>query len=161
NETFQYSWAQIRDINVGNGKYRTKFTGKYFLKIFLENVFENFWKNFWKIFFRFSSFFIADNIVTSCFAITLPFLYSIIAYPLFGLQKSFVKWLTFYFVLVLESHVCLGVGYCVSSFSPNIDFTIALLPAAIVPLIVFCGYLLDTSATPPYAGFLKHLSWYG
>ncbi|CAG5079727.1 Oidioi.mRNA.OKI2018_I69.PAR.g9340.t1.cds [Oikopleura dioica] len=163
NETFQYSWAQIRDVN-GSLLVSLLFVSILFM-VMVALRFMVQWpllqREVSDKIYRFSSFFIADNIVTSFFAIVLPFLYSIIAYPLFGLQKSFMKWLTFYFVLVLESHVCLGVGYCVSSFSPNIDFTIALLPAAIVPLIVFCGYLLDTSATPPYAGFLKHLSWYG
>lgn len=61
--------------------------------------------------FSFSAFFTADNIVSQSFAMTLPLLYSIVAYPLFGLQKSLIPWFNFYWILVIEGSVCLGVGY--------------------------------------------------
>ena len=47
-----------------------------------------------------------------------------------------------------------------SSFSPNVDFTIALLPAGIVPLIVFCGYIVNVDYIPTYIKPLRYLSWY-
>ena len=63
--------------------------------------------------FSFSAFFAAENFVSQCFAVFLPLMFSVIAYPLFGLQKSAIKWITFYLVLSLEASVCLGVGYFV------------------------------------------------
>ena len=47
-----------------------------------------------------------------------------------------------------------------SSFSPNVDFTIALLPAGIVPMVVMCGYLINVDNIPAYVVPVRWLSWY-
>ena len=47
-----------------------------------------------------------------------------------------------------------------SSFSPNVDFTIALLPAGIVPMVVMCGYLINVDNIPTYVVPVRWLSWY-
>jgi len=63
--------------------------------------------------FSFSAFYLADNMVTQSFATILPLMYSLIAYPMFGLQNSAIKWFNFYWIFILEASVCLGVGYFV------------------------------------------------
>ena len=40
------------------------------------------------------------------------------------------------------------------------DFTIALLPAGIVPMVVMCGYLINVDNIPTYVVPVRWLSWY-
>lgn len=162
-DDYKYTWSQVKDIN-GSMVVSLLFISVLFI-VMVALRFMLQWpllqREVSDSLFSFSAFFTADNIVSQSFAMTLPLLYSIVAYPLFGLQKSLIPWFNFYWILVIEGSVCLGVGYFISSFSPNIEFTIAMLPAAIVPLIVFCGYLMDAATIPKYIGFLKYISWYG
>ena len=125
--------------------------------------------------YTFSAFYIAESLVTQIFATVLPLCYAIITYPLFGLRMEWISLFNYCWILIACASLCLSIGYLVrwvlnklvkkkskfsSSFSPNVDFTIALLPAGIVPMVVMCGYLINVDNIPAYVVPVRWLSWY-
>jgi len=161
-DTFKYNWEQVTDIN-GACLMSLIFLSVLFI-VMVSLRFMTTWpliqREISDSVYTFSAFYIAESLVTQIFATVLPICYGLITYALFGLKLEWLPLLYYCSVLVMCASLCLSVGYLVSSFSPNVDFTIALLPAGIVPLIVFCGYIVNVDYLPYYIQPFRYISWY-
>lgn len=85
-------------------------------------------------------------------------LFSIVVYPLAGLQRTTRKFFTFLGVQALNTVASSALGLLIGAVAPSTDAALAIFPAVIVLSVVFNGANIADKSTPKLLRWLPKLS---
>ena len=90
--------------------------------------------------------------------LSLPLLTSLIIYFIVGLQKKFLNFITFAFIITISSFCGTSIGILIGTIFNKIEPAITITPAIILPLIIFSGFFINNNSIPRYLFWLSYLS---
>eukprot|EP01004_Peranema_trichophorum_P007263 NODE_6044_length_933_cov_45.596296_g5455_i0.p1 GENE.NODE_6044_length_933_cov_45.596296_g5455_i0~~NODE_6044_length_933_cov_45.596296_g5455_i0.p1 ORF type:complete len:190 (-),score=30.59 NODE_6044_length_933_cov_45.596296_g5455_i0:362-901(-) len=88
-----------------------------------------------------------------------PILFSIIVYPMIGLQANVAKWFTFTFFLILCSMAATSLSIMISSLCKTTHLSCTVLPMVFEVFRLFGGFFSPPSQLPTYYVWLDALSY--
>uniref|UniRef100_T1GGV8 ABC transporter domain-containing protein n=1 Tax=Megaselia scalaris TaxID=36166 RepID=T1GGV8_MEGSC len=92
--------------------------------------------------------------------LTVPFVFTSIAYPLIGLRPGVDHYFIALALVTLIANVSTSFGYFISCASTSTSMALNLGSPLIIPLLLFGGYFLNSRSVPPYFKWLSYLSWF-
>jgi len=110
--------------------------------------------------YRTTSFFVSKIISEFPFQIFSVTLFAVITYWMMGFQRTFVHFITFWFILILVDQVGESFALLLGIAASNGAVAVSLVPIAIVPFMIFSGYLLNTDKVPPYFIWIEYMSFF-
>jgi len=110
--------------------------------------------------YRTTSFFLSKIFAELPFQILYVTLFSVIVYWMVGFQKHFDNFIIFWVVLILVDQVGESFALLLGIGASNGAVAVSLVPIAIVPFMIFSGYLLNTDKTPPYFIWIEYISFF-
>ena len=103
--------------------------------------------------------FLCENIVEFPITIILQLIFTAITWFLFGLVPTFEKFIIAFLILELVAICAMSLGYMMSAASDDINIILTVVPALIMPLMIFGGLFIQADSIPVYLDWLKYLSW--
>lgn len=104
--------------------------------------------------------FMATNLAELPLLLFIPMLFLLICYFLMGWIQIPADFFSAYGVITLMSNVAGSFGYFGSSLSENPQLVTELVPALMLPLICFGGFVTPVSSIPGIISWLKYFSWF-
>lgn len=82
-----------------------------------------------------------------------------LSYWLIGFQTDPVRFLTTLLAVMLTSNCAYSFGYVIAIGAPSVPTALAIAPVAILPLLVFGGFLINVASIPVYFYWLAYVSF--
>eukprot|EP00762_Andalucia_godoyi_P005691 ANDGO_06467.mRNA.1 Protein white len=84
------------------------------------------------------------------FQVSLSLLFSTIVYFMIGFQVNAAKFFIFAAAMQMLTQVSAAMGYIISAAAPNGDIASALIPAVMIPSMLFGGLFINLNSIPYY-----------
>lgn len=110
--------------------------------------------------YRCDTYFLGKTIAELPLFLTVPFVFTSIAYPLIGLRPGVDHYFIALALVTLIANVSTSFGYFISCASTSTSMALNLGSPLIIPLLLFGGYFLNSRSVPPYFKWLSYLSWF-
>lgn len=110
--------------------------------------------------YRCDTYFLGKTIAELPLFLTVPFVFTSIAYPLIGLRPGLHHYLTALAIVTLIANVSTSFGYLISCASSSTSMALSIGSPVIIPFLLFGGFFLNSGSVPVYFKWLSYLSWF-
>ncbi|OXU28894.1 hypothetical protein TSAR_016626 [Trichomalopsis sarcophagae] len=110
--------------------------------------------------YRTEIYFICKTMAEAPIFIAVPFIFTIIAYPMIGLYPDIKHFFTTVGIVALVANVSTSFGYLISCTSTHLSMALSIGPPVIIPFLLFGGFFLNTASVPIYLKWFSYLSWF-
>ncbi|XP_037932440.1 protein white-like [Teleopsis dalmanni] len=110
--------------------------------------------------YRCSTYFLGKTIAELPLFLTVPFVFTSIAYPMIGLRAGIFHYLHALALVTLVANVSTSFGYLISCGSSSTSMALSIGPPVIIPFLLFGGFFLNSASVPIYFKWLSYLSWF-
>ncbi|KAJ3207202.1 hypothetical protein HDU67_007611 [Dinochytrium kinnereticum] len=109
--------------------------------------------------YRVSAYFLAKNLSEAAVQLISPIVFSVIVYPLVGMQGDVTKFFIFLAFMILCSTAANSVALLISAICRTTTLSITVLPMVLEVARLFGGFFLSPANTPNYFVFLDAISY--
>lgn len=110
--------------------------------------------------YRCDTYFLGKTLAELPLFLTVPFVFTAIAYPMIGLRPGLTHFLTALALVTLVANVSTSFGYLISCASSSTSMALSVGPPVIIPFLLFGGFFLNSGSVPVYIKWLSYLSWF-
>ncbi|XP_067640277.1 protein white [Eurosta solidaginis] len=110
--------------------------------------------------YRCDTYFLGKTIAELPLFLTVPLVFTAIAYPLIGLRPGLYHFLIALSLVTLVTNVATSFGYLISCASSSTSMALSVGPPIIIPFLLFGGFFLNSASVPSYFKWLSYLSWF-
>ncbi|XP_024945590.1 protein SNQ2-like [Cephus cinctus] len=110
--------------------------------------------------YRTDIYFICKTLAETPIYIAVPFIFTMIAYPMVGLCPGFKHFFIATMIVALVANVSTSFGYLISCSSSSLSMALSIGPPVIIPFLLFGGFFLNTASVPEYFTWFSYLSWF-
>jgi len=108
--------------------------------------------------YRLPAYFLSRTVVELPFKIVFPIIGGSLLYWIIGYQDVAVKYLTMILIMLILENCGTALGIFVASFFEDIAIALAIVPMLLMPLMVFSGFIVNSSTSPAFLQWLKYIS---
>jgi len=108
--------------------------------------------------YRLPAYFLSRTVVELPFKIVFPIIGGSLLYWIIGYQDVAVKFLTMILIMLILENCGTALGIFVASFFEDIAIALAIVPMLLMPLMVFSGFIVNSSTSPAFLQWLKYIS---
>ncbi|XP_078047222.1 protein white isoform X1 [Augochlora pura] len=110
--------------------------------------------------YRTDVYFLCKTLAEAPIFLAVPFLFTVIAYPMIGLYPGIDHFFITAGIVALVANVSTSFGYLISCMSNNLSMALSIGPPVIIPFLLFGGFFLNTASVPYYFEWFSYLSWF-
>ncbi|XP_076375253.1 protein white [Megalopta genalis] len=110
--------------------------------------------------YRTDVYFLCKTLAEAPIFLAVPFLFTVIAYPMIGLYPGVDHFFITAGIVALVANVSTSFGYLISCMSSNLSMALSIGPPVIIPFLLFGGFFLNTASVPFYFEWFSYLSWF-
>ncbi|XP_076634762.1 ABC transporter G family member 3 [Colletes latitarsis] len=110
--------------------------------------------------YRTDVYFLCKTLAEAPVFVAVPLMFTIIAYPMIGLQPGIDHFFITAGIVALVANVSTSFGYLISCISSSLSMALSIGPPVIIPFLLFGGYFLNTASIPFYFEWFSYLSWF-
>ncbi|XP_037726195.1 protein white [Drosophila subpulchrella] len=110
--------------------------------------------------YRCDTYFLGKTIAELPLFLTVPLVFTAIAYPMIGLRAGVLHFLNCLALVTLVANVSTSFGYLISCASSSTSMALSVGPPVIIPFLLFGGFFLNSGSVPVYLKWLSYLSWF-
>ncbi|KAH8386471.1 hypothetical protein KR093_000765 [Drosophila rubida] len=110
--------------------------------------------------YRCDTYFLGKTIAELPLFLTVPFVFTAIAYPMIGLRAGALHFFNCLALVTLVANVSTSFGYLISCASSSTSMALSVGPPVIIPFLLFGGFFLNSGSVPIYLKWLSYLSWF-